>query len=50
MDLVKQTTLFSNEEIDDIIKIVKSLKDAGLSIKGVSETAENEVKNKREDF
>ena len=38
------TLVFSNEEIDDIIKIVKSLKDADLLIKGVSETVENEVK------
>ena len=30
--------IFSNEELDNIMKIVKSLKDAGLLIKGVSET------------
>ena len=36
--------VFSNEEIDDIIKIVKSLKDITLLIKGISETVENEVK------
>ena len=34
-----ETTLdFSNKETDDIIKIVKSLEDAGLLIKVVSET------------
>ena len=32
------TLVFSNEEIDGIIKIVKSSDDTGLSIKGVSET------------
>ena len=38
------TLVSSNEEKFDIIKILKSLKDAGLSIKGVSETVENELK------
>ena len=28
----------SNEEMEDIIKIVKSLEDSGLLIEGVSET------------
>ena len=31
--------IFSNEELNGIIKIIKSLEDAGLLIKGVSETA-----------
>ena len=35
-------------EIDDIIKIVKSLEYVGLLINGVSKTVENEVKE--EDF
>ena len=33
----------SNEEIDDIIKIVKSFKEFGLLIKDVSETIKNEA-------
>ena len=33
-----------NEEIYGIMKIVKSLEDSGLLIKGVSETIQNEVK------
>ena len=33
--------------MEDIIKIVKSLEDSGLSLKGVSETIQNEAK---EDF
>ena len=41
-------------EIDDIIKIVKSLEYVGLLINGVSKTGENEVKEedffKKEDF
>ena len=32
------TLLISNEEMDDITKIVKSLEESGLLIKGVSET------------
>ena len=37
----------SNDEIDDIIKIVKSLKDSGLLLKGVTETVQNEVKEQK---
>ena len=33
----------SNEEINDIIKIVKSFKEFGLLIKDVSETLKNEA-------
>ena len=36
--------------MQDIIKIVKSLKDSGLLLKGVSETIQNEAENKTEDF
>ena len=32
------------------MKIVKSLEDSGLSIKGVSETIQNEAKEQREGF
>ena len=35
------TFIISNEEMEDIMKIVKSLKDSGLLIKGVSETIKN---------
>ena len=35
------TLIISNEEMNDIIKIVKSLKQFGLLIKGVSETIKN---------
>ena len=44
------TLLFSNEELDDIMKIVKSLEDGGLLIKGVSEAVENEVKEQEKGF
>ena len=39
-----------NEEIDDIMKIVKSLEESGLLIKGVSETIKNEAKEERGGF
>ena len=37
----------SNDEMKNIIKIVKSLKDSGLMLKGVSETTKNEVKKRK---
>ena len=39
--------IISNDEIGDIIKIVKSLEDSGLSLKGVTETVQNEVKEQK---
>ena len=44
------TLTISNEEMEDIIKIVKSLEESGLLIKGVIETIKNETKNKKLDF
>ena len=41
------TLVFSNEEIDDIIKIVKSIEYADLLIKGICETVENESKEEK---
>ena len=38
------TLIISNDEIEDIIKIAKSLEDSGLLLKGVTETVQNEVK------
>ena len=38
------TLLISNEEMEDIMKIRKSLEDSGLIIKGASETIKNEAK------
>ena len=34
----------SNNEIEDIIKIVKYLEDSGLLLEGITETVQNEVK------
>ena len=35
------TLIISNKEMEDIMKIVKSLEKSGLLIKGISETIEN---------
>ena len=38
------TLIISNDEINDIIKILESLEDSGLLLKGLTETVQNEVK------
>ena len=44
------TLIISNDEMEDNIKIVNSLEDSGLLLNRVSETIQNEAKNKNEDF
>ena len=44
------TLLISNNEIHDIIKIIKSLEDSGLLIEGVTKTAQNEAKEQKGGF
>ena len=44
------TLIISNDERKDIIKIVKSLEDTGLLLKGVSEAIQNEAKELKKDF
>ena len=44
------TLIIPNDEMDDILKIVKSLEDSGLLLKGVSETIHNEAKGQRGGF
>ena len=45
LDLAKQTTLIiSNEEMNDITKLVKSLEESGLLIKVVNEKIKNKTK------
>ena len=41
------TLIISNDEINDTIKVVKSLEDSGLLLKGVTETVQNEVKEQK---
>ena len=52
LDLAKQTTTLtiSNDEMEDIIKVVKSLEDSGLLLKGVSETIQNEAQEQKGGF
>ena len=38
------TLIISNDELENINKIVKSLEESGLLLKRVTETVENEVK------
>ena len=42
--------IISNSEMNDIIKIVKSLEDSGLLLKGVTETVQNEAKEQKGGF
>ena len=44
------TLIISNDEIEGIIKIVKSLEDSGLLLKAVTETVQNEVKQQKGGF
>ena len=44
------TSFISNEDMNDITKIIKSLEDSGILIDGVTETAKHEIKNKKADF
>ena len=44
------TLIISNDEINYIIKIVKSLEDSGLLLKGVTETVQNKVKEQKGGF
>ena len=44
------TLIISNDEMDDILKIVKSLENSGLLLKGVSETIQHEAKEQRGGF
>ena len=42
--------IISNDEIEDIIKIVKYLEDSGLLLKGVTETVQNEAEEQKRGF
>ena len=42
--------IISNKDIEDLIKIVKSLEDSGLLLNGVTESVQNDVKEQRGGF
>ena len=44
------TLIISNDEMEDILKIVRSLEDSGLLLKEVSETIQNEDKEQKGGF
>ena len=44
------TLIISNDEMDEILKIVKSLENSGVLLKGVSETIQHEAKEQRGGF
>ena len=44
------TLIISNDEMNDILRIVKYLEDSGLLLKGVSETIQHEAKEQRGRF
>ena len=44
------TLIISNDEMDDILKIVKSLENSGVLLKGVRETIQHEAKEQRGEF
>ena len=44
------TLIISNDEMDDILKIVKSFENCGILLKGVSETIQHEAKEQRGGF
>ena len=44
------TLIVSSDEMEDILKIVKSLEDSGILLKGVSETIKDQAKHQRDGF
>ena len=44
------TLIISNKDMDDLIKIVKSLEDSGLLLKGITESVQNEIKEEKGGF
>ena len=44
------TLIISNDEMDDVLKIVKSLEDSNVLLKRVSETIQHEAKEQRGGF
>ena len=44
------TLIISNDEMDDILEIAKSLENSGVLLKGVSETIQHEAKEQRGGF
>ena len=44
------TLIISNEDMDDIMKIIEALENSGILLKGVTKTIENETKEQKGGF
>ena len=44
------TLIISNKDMEDLIKIVTSLEDSGLLLKGVTESVQNQIKEQKGGF
>ena len=44
------TLIISNEEMNDIMKIIQAFENSNILLKGVTKTIKNEKKNKNQDF
>ena len=44
------TLVISNNDMQDLLKIVKSLEDSGILLDGITETVKNEVKEQKGGF
>ena len=44
------TLIISNEEMDDIMKIVQALEDSNILLKGIKKQSKMKQRNKKEDF
>ena len=44
------TLIISNDEMNDVMKIIQSLEDSNILQKGVTKTIKMKQKNKKEDF
>ena len=44
------TLIISNDDMQDLLKIVKSLEDSGILLDGITETVKNEVKQQKGGF
>ena len=46
----RTTLIISNDELDDILKIVQALEDSNILLKGVGKTIKNEIKEQKGGF
>ena len=44
------TLIISNDDMQDLLKIVKSLEDSGLLLDGITESVKNEIKEQKGGF